>query len=468
MKLKIKFLIGVIVIIVLILIYLVFEFNNKDIVIYVGDEKIILDYEDDNPIDLNSFNSEFDTIIKEKSLLHKIKVNGKFVNNQIDLGKVNIEKDKVLEVEVSYITGEKKQYKINILPSNFPSYTVKGKSEYEGDYYTSTYSFEYDKNHYIFKLDEEGKMLFYKKTNMVSFDFKKHFNSQGKVRYLYLEATANDFYGARSILPCHLVVLNEEYKEIDRITHFVSNKEEIKLENHGYIYIDDNHYILVGYKPIVDIYKRKEYNVYNCIIQEIKNDKVIWEFNSVDYKKIYEYSTLEDLDYSIEYQDYIHFNSMEIDKKDNNLLASFRNIDATLKISRTTGELMWILSGEGDEFHLADKQKTSKQHSVISVEDNKILLYDNGNKYKKSRVVEYTIDETNKKITNFKQYDLGLHAIMMGSVRVVDKEKNVYLLCYGGTNYQKSSIQEINMKTGEVYFEFTFDNSKSIYNVNKY
>lgn len=463
---KLKYLIiSVFLLIILLIIFIV----NKEVVIYIGNEKVVLNNElIDFSIDLKTFNSEFDTIIKEKSFFDRIIVNGEEVNGEKNLGKLNITNSSVLEVEVEKLFGKKQKYIINLLPSTFPSYKVKGKSNYEGNYYTSTYSFNYDSDHYVFKMNEEGKIIFYKKTNMVAFDFQKQVNKHGEVRYLYLEAMDNNFDGLTSLLPCHLVILDENYNEIDRITHIKSNGKELKIENHGYIYLDDGHYILVAYEPITDKLNNEKLYVYNCVIQEIKNGEILWEFNSKDYKELYNYSTLEKLDYSKKYQDYIHFNSMSIDLKDDNLLCSFRNLDGLLKINRANGKLMWKFGGLGDEFNLTLNQKSSKQHSVLSLDNNKILLYDNGNGEARSRVLEYTLDEQNRKITNFKEYDLGLYASFMGSVRVIDEEKSIYLLCYGGGDYKKSTIQEINLETGEVYFEFVFTDIKNMYNVNKY
>ena len=70
-------------------------------------------------------------------------------------------KEKDIKVEVKYINGKNREFIVNTLPGTFPEYSVEGESEYEGDYYTSTYSKDYDIDHYIFKLDKtrEYKIL---------------------------------------------------------------------------------------------------------------------------------------------------------------------------------------------------------------------------------------------------------------------------------------------------------------------
>jgi len=355
--------------------------------------------------------------------------------------------------------------------TEFPSYSVDGQSEYEGDYYMSTYSFDYNTNHFIFKLDEAGKIKYYKKTNKVAFDFRKETTENGDTRYMYLEAVDDNFEGLTSLLPSDLVIMDENYNEIERINYLLENGESIPLENHAYLYLGENHYILTAYKAVakettIESETKKVY-VMDSYIQEIKDGKIIWEFNTTKYPELYKYSSLDDLDYEKPYQDYVHINSMEIDKTDGNLLCSYRNIDAVIKIDRKSGELIWILGGKGDEFGLTDKQKFSKQHSAISIGNNTIMVYDNGNSNKKSRVLKIKIDEKNKTIEEYTEYDTGIYAYMMGSVRVLNEEKETYLICYGGGIYSKYSVEEIDYQNNEVKFGFTFLNNRMMYNANK-
>ena len=56
---------------------------------------------------------------------------------------------------------------------------------------------------------------------------------------------------------------------------------------------------------------------------------------------------------------------------------------------------------------------------------------------------------------------------MMGSVRVLNEEKETYLICYGGGIYSKYSVEEIDYQNNEVKFGFTFLNNRMMYNANK-
>lgn len=136
--------------------------SRKNIIIYFNDEQITLNAES-NRIDLSTFNSEQDIIVKREPGREKIIINGEELENdkELNLGKIEINKEKDIKVEVKYINGKNREFIVNTLPGTFPEYSVEGESEYEGDYYTSTYSKDYDIDHYIFKLDKtrEYKIL---------------------------------------------------------------------------------------------------------------------------------------------------------------------------------------------------------------------------------------------------------------------------------------------------------------------
>lgn len=445
---------------------------NQDFVITINSEEIILNKQNKNQsIDLLTLNSENDVIISKKQGNAKIKVNGKILkdNEELNLGKIDINKESKIIIEVTYINMQKIEFVVNTLPSIFPEYKAEGESKYDGDYYMSTYSFEYDDNHYIFKTNKKGEITYYKKTNMVSFDFKKETNKLGETRYMYLEATAIAFEGTTSLLPCDLVIMNEEYKEIERVKYLDKEGNYISLENHTYHYIDDGHYILATYKNRKKEIEGKTVYLSDCLIEEIKDGKILWEFDSGEYPELYRASTVgEEMNSFVKkYKDYIHINSIWVDEKDKNIICSFRNIDGLLKIDRKTGKIIWTLGGKLDEFGLNKEQKFSKQHSAIHIGNDTILIYDNGNEKGRSRIVKIKINEENKKVIEYKDYDLGVYAYMMGSVRALDKETETYLICYGGGNYTKDSVEEINFSTGDVDFKFTFIENRMMYNANK-
>lgn len=314
-------------------------------------------------------------------------------------------------------------------------------------------------------------LLFINKPFGTPYNFKKN-NINGKIRYTYLEKTTDIYEGINDAVQCKLVVLDEMYNEINRIG-YLTEKGEINSECHDYYYLGENNYIICAYTEakVTDVPKSEgqEINIWNFRMQEIKEGKILWEFQSIKNKQLYENYSIKDIEIGDfeEPINYMHFNSMEIDPIDGNLICSFRNQDAIIKISRKTGEIIWTLGGKGDEFGLTESQKFSKQHSISYLSSHEILIYDNGPNNRKTRILKIGLNEQDKTIQSYKSYDLKTYAPRMGSVEVVNESENIYLITYG-TGKNKYAFEELNLETGQSYFRFSIEPNNSLYCVNKF
>ena len=143
----------------------------------------------------------------------------------------------------------------------------------------------------------------------------------------------------------------------------------------------------------------------------------------------------------------MHFNSVIIDPKDNNFILSFLTQSALVKIDRHTGNIIWILGGFGDEFNLLDEMKFAGQHTPLIYQSNEIVLFDNSIVFEKnvmqnrrnvSSVLHFTLDENNKKITNWKRIELPFYAQSMGSVQITDNQ-TYFVSC--GSNKSVGAIE---------------------------
>lgn len=115
-----------------------------------------------------------------------------------------------------------------------------------------------------------------------------------------------------------------------------------------------------------------------------------------------------------ELKDWGHANSVFYNPPDDSVIVSVRLQDAVIKISRETGELIWILgthAGWGDRWKpyllnpVGDFEWPYHQHAARTTRDGLLLLFDNGNdrawppeartpdKEAYSRAVEFKIDE---------------------------------------------------------------------------
>lgn len=346
---------------------------------------------------------------------------------------------------------------IDDLPSDFPKLAVEGKSDYPGEFLVSGYNIPY-----LFKLNEKGEVTFYKKING-TWNFRQYRNSEGKIRYTYqvnvVEPTIENH--PNGTFQVELVVCDENFREIDRVRlkKYGSIPSDLQPnESHEYIYIDDGHYILGAYTVArvnnIPNHVGKTVKVVNCIVQEQKNDEVLFQWESINDLELYGAST-ENNDYGNSTEqgvalDYAHYNSIAIDPTDNNLIVSFRNLDCVIKFNRKTCERMWILGGKLDEFGLPDKLKFSKQHDARFTMNNTITLFNNG----RASAMEFALDEKKKTILDVKEFmsNAKVGAQYMGSATRVGKNKNIFDICYGSGD---TLLEEFDGDTNETLLRVT-------------
>jgi hypothetical protein len=92
---------------------------------------------------------------------------------------------------------------------------------------------------------------------------------------------------------------------------------------------------------------------------------------------------------------------------DGNLIISTKNFNEITKISRQTGEIIWRLGGERNQFQfINDNRGFSGQHDARVLSNGNIALFDNGlyliPEY--SSYVEYELDEQNHTATRIRRY----------------------------------------------------------------
>ncbi len=410
-----------------------------------------------------------------------IYINGDAVSGSVFLDVDAITRDQAIEIEIEDTGAEERSiYMVNLMPSTFGDFTTEGESATDGDYYLATYDEDVS---YIFKLDSQGNLIFYKKTDNNALDFRKQYNSDGEVRYTYLLYLRDSFCGISGINPGCVVVMDESYEVIDEIYYQTPDGDERMIDPHGFIYLDDGHYLLTSYvdavlEDVPEDLGAVDNSVYVAVlyVEEVQDGEVLWEFCSSDYPKFLYSTTLVDWDESTsECYDYMHFNSMYIDN-DENLLISCRNCNSILKISREDGTLVWILGSSNDEFGLTDDQLFSKQHSIIVTADGSYMIFNNANDQKVagdtdvSSIIRLKVDEETMTVTEYLKYDTEFYSNYMGSIRELDAENAIYLYAVGGN--WTGLIPEWSMieysEDGDTYFTFRFDEgNRLLYCANK-
>lgn len=232
--------------------------------------------------------------------------------------------------------------------------------------------------------ENSGDPVFYKKVNRYAVDFKKVSTN----RLVYFDVEFSKY-----------IVMDTNYNVIDSFkcgNGYPTDQHELVFDKNG-------HALLMSYDPVrLDMSSvipggDSNATVTGLVIQELDLDKnVIFQWRSWDHIEITD-ATHEDL--LSDRIDYIHGNSIEPDL-DGNLIISSRHLDEVTKINRATGNIMWRLGGENNEFtFLNDTIPFSHQHDARRVAPGRITIFDNGNfrnGFPYSRVIEYELDEVNK------------------------------------------------------------------------
>lgn len=318
--------------------------------------------------------------------------------------------------------------------------------------------FNTEKNAVLAILDQSGKVLKAKNVALQVDNFQR-WNINGKIRYSYFQtdgpSTIDSIPGTEE---GYEIICDSNLNPIKRITLLpygnVDTTESAKIDVHEFILLDDDHYIVEAYRSetptnIPDSLEPSAgEKVVGCIIQEINNGQVIFQWHGTDHPEFYGESVENNVfGNPLKTMDYMHLNSICIDPDDNNLIISCRNLNQIIKLNRTTAAVMWRLGGKGNDFAFNDDEIFLRQHFArITGNDHTLIFLDNGlagiRPY--SRVLEFHLDEINKKVTSFSAYKIPDQFIQYGGS--VQKMNGYYFI---GGSAGKYALQ-VNYTTNEV------------------
>ncbi len=355
-----------------------------------------------------------------------------------------------------------------------PGYKISGETDLPGNFFLS---FVYTRN--LIMLDGKGKLIWSKHEEQPSegmhtgfWDFKKH-KIGNKTYYSYHDQTGTyDGYGLEGFAPGERVILDDKFNEVKRITFEESDTVEKghPLDGHDFLLIDLDHYILSGY--IKDtVYNVPGYpdgsSVVYSYLQEVENGKTVWDWKSIDYPELYDLivtdgsKTANDLaNKETDVPDIIHFNSMRLNDE-GDLICSFRHISSILCLDRTksTDQIKWKLSGDGDDFGLAEDQKTSCQH-YATIDGSYITVFDNGNRTSETHIRSYRIDPENRTALSVKTFDVpGKYSAACGDVQHL--KDDIYMIGWGYATKDPVCMSVFDLSEGKELISVALENPKN-------
>ena len=276
--------------------------------------------------------------------------------------------------------------KIEVLASNNPA---------EGHYFMGSKGLTAaNASHYIAIIDNYGTPVFFRKMNKATSSFCLLPN--GKLAYLH--GVPRKWYLLNDLL---------EIEKILEIDGFKPNGHDWDFDNNGHLLLLGEASRNFDMSTLVEGGKENA-EILDLIVQEFDDDfELLYTWNSADHFNILDGNEQSQyLDFTESQIDYIHTNAISVDT-DTSFLISNRHMDEISKIDRRTGEIIWRLGGKKNEFTFVnDEIRFSHQHSIRSLGNGNILLFDNGNQHNPqiSSAVEYAINESEKTATLVKRY----------------------------------------------------------------
>ena len=366
------------------------------------------------------------------------------------------------------------------LPSNFNTFITSGKSCVRGDILVAPHTEDANLG-WLIVLDSNLNLKKYKQLTSFAYNFRKYRNKAGELRYIYCQSVNKEFPKMPNnggydntklvITDKNFNILREHYLKAHGTV-----PERHPGENHEVIYFDDDHYLLTAYvKGVVSNIPGKsgQYKAVNCVIQEVKDGKVVFHWESIGHTELYEYAC-RNKDFTNypnsqgTYNDYHHLNSVQVDPLNPNHLLVSSRFTGLMKIDKTTGNIVWMFGRGGriDFKGMTQAQAPFLQHHMTRVSDGSIICFDNeGCATNNTRICRYWLDETTMTMTRFKEYKTNHpRSAFMGGVDMI--REGVFLIAYGG-KYQGLTFEEYDFNENKQNCSFRFNDGTDCYRVFK-
>lgn len=340
-------------------------------------------------------------------------------------------------------------YTLHAKPLDHVRYSFGASSPEPGDLYLTPFDPEGFGASYALIVATDGSLKYYYRSprGSVVHDFKKTIIPGGATRYSFYDSAA----GA-------IRVMDSAFNLLVNVTPLAfPDGNTYALDWHDHVILGDGHYIVgvVGAKTVSNIPSLPGQSLFvsGAGLQEINAGAAVFSWLSTDHPELYACSTDHNNYAANNGADYALWNSLVVDG-DAHWIASFRHLDAVLKINRTSGAVAWILGGPCDQFGLSAAQKFSHQYDARRAPDGRLTLFDDNVAGGVSRVLAFNLDEAGKTLAGFAAYTSDAHSsISLGSAQLFADGK--VLVGWGVFPGLVADVSEFDTATSALSFQLT-------------
>ena len=284
------------------------------------------------------------------------------------------------------------------LPANFPSittYIYDSNAIGEGYIYLAVASEVEGVGFYLMILENDGTPVWYKElTDDYSYDFKMQPN--GLLTYAQL-LHHHPYSGGGDAV--HMV-MDKEFNEIESIqmgNGYIAESHDFQLQPNGHVLLFGYYMTQMDLSGLVDGGYPNAL-VSGVVVQELDAERnIVFQWRTWDHYSPEEMSWRRATGPEVSQ---FHLNTINMDIDGNLFIAT---PDWVKKISRQTGEIMWHLGGDENEFTFVGVDPNEAEayfggYAFYRLENGNVLIYDGGGRMGSgsSQVHEYKLDEKNK------------------------------------------------------------------------
>lgn len=293
-----------------------------------------------------------------------------------------------------YTESDVYSFTTDILPSGVPTYTLQQddlKQELPGYIMLTRGDMQPG---YIILLDTKGNVVWYENTKLgvkvATFD------TVTNTIYSIIGTDPDRDYNGKEILIMDLfgnTLFHKDYKQLGK-----------RYFHHDIRRMPDGNIVFVNYVPkTFDLTAQggtSEETVFGDGLTIMDKDgKFLWEWDCFSEINPQDDPNIMGDVFGIELRgDWIHANCVNYDK-DGYFYMSFNWLNEVWKIDPKTGKVIYRLGGKGGNISIPQEGYTNGLHSLKLLDNNKILLFENGIYTHISRALIFTVDETGKSAT---------------------------------------------------------------------